>query len=71
MRKRNELGSIAGGLLDRVKALVRFDLNFFYELVRKPLEVIEAIPAIIEKIPPALLETSPYASDGRGSAARA
>ena len=31
LRKRNELGSIADELLDRVKALVRFDLNFFYE----------------------------------------
>jgi HEAT repeats len=31
VRKRNELGSIVGEVLDRVKALVRFDLNFFYE----------------------------------------
>jgi HEAT repeats len=31
VRKRNDLGSIADELLDRVKALVRFDLNFFYE----------------------------------------
>jgi predicted NACHT family NTPase len=28
VRKRNELGSIAGEILDRVKALVRFDLKF-------------------------------------------
>jgi hypothetical protein len=31
VRKRNELGSFAGKLLDCVKALVRFDLDFFYE----------------------------------------
>ena len=31
VRKRNELGSITRKILDLVKALVRFDLNFFYE----------------------------------------
>jgi predicted NACHT family NTPase len=31
VRKRNELGSITRKILDRVKALVRFDLNFFYQ----------------------------------------
>jgi hypothetical protein len=31
VRKRNELDSIMGEVLDRVKALVRFDLNFFYQ----------------------------------------
>ena len=31
VRKWNELGSITGEVLDRVKALVRFDLNFFYQ----------------------------------------
>ena len=31
VRKRNELGSITGEILDRVKALVRFDLNFVYD----------------------------------------
>jgi hypothetical protein len=29
VRKRNESGSITGEVLDRVKTLVRFDLNFF------------------------------------------
>jgi hypothetical protein len=31
VRKRNELGLITGKVLDRVKGLARFDLNFFYE----------------------------------------
>jgi len=31
VRKPNELGSITGEVLDRVKALVRFNLNFFYQ----------------------------------------
>src|SRR5271166_662374 len=31
VRKRNELGSITGEVLDRVKALISFDLNFFYQ----------------------------------------
>ena len=35
VRKRNELGAIAPRVLDNVKALVGFDLNFFHELSGK------------------------------------
>jgi predicted NACHT family NTPase len=43
VRKRNELGPIADGVLDRIKALIRFDLNFFYEAWEEKVTRVAAI----------------------------
>jgi predicted NACHT family NTPase len=43
VRKRNELGPIVSEVLDRVKALVHFDLNFFYQPWDEEHETVTAI----------------------------